>query len=118
MGVELLGLGAYIQEAAVNRGPIAQPCPVPASKPLQQVYTETCAKMERVSAVGKIYTAPRTAHLCVGCEVANLCPGLAAELLAQLKVAWSGCMFGEDRDQATGEKFVRRIAKACGIEGA
>ena len=47
---------------------------------------------------------------------ANLCPGLAAELLAQLKTAWTGCTLGDDRDQATGEKFVRRIARACGVE--
>ena len=49
---------------------------------------------------------------------ANLCPGLAAELLAQLRTAWQGCMLGEDRDQAAGEKFVRRIARACGVGDA
>lgn len=112
------------------------------AKPLQQCYDEAAAKLEAVVKMRPfLKTEPFEDYIladdgdqlaqCFGRAVdcltaeavaqilgdrANLCPGLAAELLAQLRTAWTGCKLGGD--QAVGEKFVRRIAKASGIEGA
>jgi hypothetical protein len=77
------------------------------SRPLAEVYTDAVKVLEDVGAAKDICDVK-------ACLYARVCPGLATELLRQLKDHNWYIQYCPSKVRKS-EKEIRRIAKACGV---
>jgi hypothetical protein len=78
------------------------------SRPLVEVYSDAVKVLEDIEAAKDICDVK-------ACLYARVCPGLAAELMKQLKAQrWVLGLVRNANDMPEGHT-IRRIAKACGV---